>query len=246
LRVSKIILLGFLGFICLCVSCHRRDSDESYCVFGETESCHDFYTGEPGYSECLLDGTWGDCIIGDCECTQNTFQCDGDAILGCDDGCNWSAFQCADICVDDGGFSGDCSYSEGKEHDVCWCNGESECKCSLGDFQCSGSNLLICDNGCDWTTYGCESLCNESGYDYFDVCDYSAQEEHDICQCTDSKPSCECSSGDYSCSGDTINVCDDGCHWTNYDCEDLCSEDGYWGECSYDEDVEHDVCWCNE
>ena len=81
------------------------------------------YTGECGYDEETEHDV---CWCNGCDCIEGQIECVGDDIRSCEDGCLWSTYSCEDVCADSGGYTGECSYDEEKEHDVCYCWGEGK------------------------------------------------------------------------------------------------------------------------
>jgi hypothetical protein len=247
---------------CFCAAetetCYNNSDcvDLSYCVFdcGSDQSCVDECAGQYPYGtndlvgilNCL-DDNCADYIVESCECSSGEYICDGDYLQMCDDGCTWTSYDCNDLCITGGyDYTTGCSYSSDTGDDTCWCDYDSSCECSSGDTLCNGDYLQMCDDGCNWTSYDCNELCITDGYDYTTGCSYSSDVGNDVCLC-DYSSSCECSSGDTLCNGDYLQMCDDGCNWTSYDCNELCITDGYdyTTGCSYSSDVGNDVCWCD-
>ncbi len=108
-----VVVCEFVGSTGSCppgLQCQKLTDVESYCVppTGENSSSSDNDNNDRPPS---------------CECAPDEFQCVGDSIRKCSDGCNWSEFSCDFVCENEGGYGGDCSYSYDSNHDVCWCNG---------------------------------------------------------------------------------------------------------------------------
>jgi hypothetical protein len=154
---------------------------------------------------------------------------------------------CVDVCQELGYDGYDhCEFSETAGHDQCLCYYDEtpECECAEGQTQCSGDSVLVCDDGCTWTTYDCETACAESDeWDYYTgQCAYEEASGRDVCICAN----CECAEGDQACSGDYLYQCSDGCTWTYWSCVDICENDGfdYYDYCGYSEDQGVDLCFC--
>ncbi|MBN2498092.1 MAG: hypothetical protein JXR96_26110 [Deltaproteobacteria bacterium] len=104
-------------------------------------------------------------------------------------------------------------------------------QCVLG---CGGSckkhdHLDCMDGNLVWI-----DSCGQAG-EVFEVC---------TCGCDDSQT---CRSQSWECSGDSIEICDDGVYNTE-SCEDLCAGGGkcYSGLCGHSDEKGHDVCFCED
>jgi hypothetical protein len=138
-------------------------------------------------------------------------------------------------------------YDDGYDgYDDGWC----ECS-SYSETTCSGSwSLGVCEDGCDYSYYDCDSLCRDVGYEGSAGCDWDTESYEYVCWCTDEPVgTCDCSWGDTECWGsDFVMSCDDGCTWSTWDCFDLCAESGWTGdaECGWDSALGDYSCTCYE
>ncbi len=201
-------------------------------------------------SSCDCDDTctWDsvDCGGPVCDCSEFSYQCNGTDLDMCDDGCNWTLHDCDAECASDGyDYSLGCSYSWVVGHDDCECESE-DCACSSGEQACNGTDLDMCDDGCDWTLHDCDTECTMDGYDLSLGCAYDSILGTDACQCDNE--GCDCASDEQECDTDGLglNMCDDGCNWTYHDCYDECYDAGYTGfdYCGYYSSYGVDVCFC--
>ena len=86
----------------------------------------------------------------------------------------------------------------------------------------------------------------DSGWDASTGCEYDSSSGGDACTCED-LPDCECSYGETSCGSSwALSSCDDGCYWTEWDCDSLCLDAGYDRStgCGYDSGSGGDSCFC--
>lgn len=182
-----------------------------------------------------------------CDCYSGQTACDVENLLVCEDGCHWTTQKCAEYCEEEGfEESLGCEYEDEMKQHICSCTTPiSDCACSDGEYSCQNGNLRYCDDGCNWTSYNCQQECIDAGWDMTTGCEYDPEFNHDICLC-DYHTGCDCQDGELECVGDNIKICVDNCDWQTYSCEEVCADaGGYWGECSYDTESQHDVCWCN-
>jgi len=184
-----------------------------------------------------------------CSCSYGDTDCSGyDLLALCEDGCEYSFYDCYDVCLEAGyGRSIGCDFDTDTDQHACLCTDETACDCSAGATDCwDSSTLLTCDDGCFWTGYDCDDLCAASGWDSSSGCGYDFSAGEDTCFCEDD-PSCDCSSGETYCSSTySISSCDDGCYWSVYDCDDVCVDAG-WDHssgCGWDSSSGEDTCFC--
>jgi hypothetical protein len=105
---------------------------------------------------------------------------------------------------------------------------------------CAGqtcSSHGTCTSGvCHCTTGYTGTTCNQcaSGYSGYPLCQPTS--------------TCNCTTGQYQCvDNNTLNICNDGCHFTATPCTSACVQEGFVAKstgCSYDPSSVHDVCWC--
>ncbi|MCP4599866.1 MAG: hypothetical protein GY847_04875 [Proteobacteria bacterium] len=154
------------------------------CMDGDKEeSCPpglECYENAPGFGVCIPPTAIES--GSDCQCSDNEYRCDEDEISACKDGCNWTNTPCSEVCADMGGYSGDCSYDTESGHDVCWCNGTSDCECTKDTYQCVGDSINICIDECNWTLYSCDEICKDMD-GYSGDCSYDTESGHDVCWC---------------------------------------------------------------
>ncbi len=127
---------GVTGFCWLSLESSEPNACVVVCEFdGQREDCPPGLKCLPtvdGFSACFpptadesgdSNGGGGD-NDPSCECSADDIQCSGSGedIMSCDDGCNWTAYSCYDVCAGSGGYSGSCGYDSTSGHDVCWCN----------------------------------------------------------------------------------------------------------------------------
>ncbi len=161
--------------------------------------------------------------------------------------CSYTYYDCDERCRADGWVrSAGCDWEPRSSDYRCMCTNDETCECAEGGASCwNDDTILYCNGGCYWEGYDCDDVCREAGYDRSVGCDYDAEAGEDACFCTD-EPECECATGDYLCSSDfTILACD-GCYWYEYDCDDVCYDNGggYSTGCGYDSYYGGDSCFC--
>jgi hypothetical protein len=228
------------------------EDDCAYTYYDCTDVCAD--AGYARSAGCGWDSSSGQhaCLCTDdvsCECSGGDADCwDLETLLTCDDGCWWSAWDCDALCRDSGwDASSGCAYDFETGEDACFCEDLTECDCSLGQVECSGTtSIASCDDGCSWTVYDCNALCMDEGYEYSTGCMYDASMGEDTCYC-ESHAECDCEWGQIECwDADSIASCDDGCWWSVYDCDELCTDSGwdYSTGCAYDWEAGEDTCFC--
>jgi hypothetical protein len=182
-----------------------------------------------------------------CACGYGEDSCEGyDLLALCQDGCDWTYYDCQDVCEDAGYYRSEgCGWDPAGGRHACLCTDDSSCDCSAGQTDCwDATSLLTCDDGCFWYAWDCDDLCRSSGWDASSGCGYDFSTGEDTCFCEES---CECTDGEIECWGsDSIASCDDGCSWTFYDCDDLCVDAGYDGStgCGTDSSAGEDTCFC--
>jgi hypothetical protein len=129
------------------------------------------------------------------------------------------------------------------------------CECwSYSETTCYGSDTLgVCEDGCDFYYYDCDTICRDAGFATSEGCDWDYDTYQDVCWCSndDDPPpvTCDCTYGQTECWGsDFVMTCDDGCNWSTWDCADLCAESGWTGpsECGYDTALGEYSCTCYE
>jgi hypothetical protein len=184
---------------------------------------------------------------------------DGGSDEGIRDMCGPADTQCLDgnvlqLCTEDGklstrecaGWCGQASPSNGcftqpEGGDTCYCEDE-RAPCSAAqeyDYECHDNNLRQCD-GAFWTPLDCDSICVDAGYVGADSCG-PTETGSGTCFCNTS-----CVEGSLRCvDGNTAAQCNGGT-WTNYDCNDLCVENGktFSPGCDFFYDADTESCGC--
>lgn len=61
---------------------------------------------------------------------------------------------------------------------------DGECECSSDEFLCGDSDdILVCSDGCSWTSYTCDYVCAYSDMSWTGECGYDESSGHDVCWC---------------------------------------------------------------
>ncbi len=157
----------------------------------------------------------------------NYFSCDGDSLSYCMNG-HYVTETCSKLCFDiDQVYSGDCSWDSNSGHDVCWCQYD---ECSDPDWECSGNQITVCNDG-QLETTPCSEVCKSLDMkSACGACSYDSESGHDVCWCDEEDCTGDgmpCVSGIQDCCCGQLcavytAIC---CDAKAYDCECECTDE---------------------